>query len=256
MILLVLVVAYLTGTNPLQLLDAVGSGQPSGTSGAAVQVPSTSEYEDEQARFVSVVLADLEDTWGQLFVSLGSRYEAPSLVLFSDSVRSACGFNSAAVGPFYCPGDHKIYLDLSFYQQLAQRFGAPGDFAQAYVVAHEVGHHVQNLLGVSTQVSRAQRQSSQSEANQLSVRLELQADCFAGVWGFHANKERNLLEPGDVEEGLAAAQAIGDDSMQRGAGAAIRPESWTHGSSEQRARWLRRGLESGDLDQCDTFGTR
>jgi uncharacterized protein len=174
-------------------------------------------------------------------------------VLFSDQVDSSCGFASAAVGPFYCPGDGKVYVDLSFFRDLAQRFGAPGDFAQAYVIAHEVGHHVQNLLGLSDRVRDAQQRGGAAQANGLSVRLELQADCLAGVWGHHANRVRHLLEPGDVDEGLRAAAAIGDDRLQRQAGGTVQPESWTHGSSAMRGRWLRRGLETGDMKQCDTF---
>ena len=184
---------------------------------------------------------------------MGTRYEDPRLVLFTGSVRSACGFGSAATGPFYCPPDQKVYLDLSFFDELAQRFGAPGDFAQAYVIAHEVGHHVQNLLGIADKVTRLQRQASQTEGNALSVRVELQADCLAGVWGYHAKQDRNLIEPGDFESGLRAASAIGDDRLQRQSQGSVQPETWTHGSSEQRASWLRRGLESGDPKVCDTF---
>jgi hypothetical protein len=200
------------------------------------------------------VLGDTEDTWKRIFASRNSAYEEPVLVLFDGSVRSACGFASAAVGPFYCPGDHKVYLDLSFFRELDQRFAAPGDFAQAYVVAHEIGHHVQTLLGVSAQVDRARSGAGQAEANALQVRMELQADCLAGVWGHHANR-RQLLDSGDVEEGLRAAGAIGDDRLQRQAHGYVVPESFTHGSSEQRARWLQRGLQNGDLDACDTFNS-
>jgi hypothetical protein len=184
---------------------------------------------------------------------MGTRYEDPRLVLFTGSVRSACGFGSAATGPFYCPPDQKVYLDLSFFDELAQRFGAPGDFAQAYVIAHEVGHHVQNLLGIAEKITRLQHQASQAEGNALSVRVELQADCFAGVWGYHANHDRNLIEPGDFESGLRAASAIGDDRLQHKSSGSVQPETWTHGSSAQRTTWLRRGLESGDPKACDTF---
>jgi hypothetical protein len=194
-------------------------------------------------------LGDTEDTWGRIFAENGRQYQAPTLVLFSDAVESACGFNSAAVGPFYCPPDHKVYLDLSFFRQLSREFGAPGDFAQAYVIAHEVGHHVQNLLGISSQTDRRRRMAGEAEANRLSVRLELQADCFAGVWSHHANN-RNLLEPGDVENGLRAAQAIGDDLLQKRAQGYANPDSFTHGTSEQRARWLLRGLETGQIEAC------
>ncbi|MGE0640897.1 MAG: neutral zinc metallopeptidase [Thermoanaerobaculia bacterium] len=252
MALLLLLFALITGQNPLQLLDAIGGGSASVDSGAAVQGEQGAPA-DELGRFAATILASTEDVWTQVFAAEGQRYQPPTLVLFSDSVASACGMASAAMGPFYCPGDGKVYLDLSFFQLLAQRFQAPGDFAAAYVIAHEVGHHVQNLLGINEQVTRAQRGASAEEANALSVRLELQADCLAGVWGHHANKTRNLLEPGDVEEGLRAAAAIGDDMMQRQAGARVQPESWTHGSSEMRVQWLKQGLTTGDSDQCDTF---
>jgi uncharacterized protein len=184
---------------------------------------------------------------------MGKRYEEPRLVLFTRAVQSACGLGSAAVGPFYCPLDQKVYLDLSFFDELGRRFGAPGDFAQAYVIAHEVGHHVQNLLGIAERVNRLQRQTSRGEGNALSVRMELQADCFAGVWGHHAKRDRNLIEAGDFEEGLRAASAIGDDRLQHLSRGAVQPETWTHGSSEQRVTWLRRGLEAGDPSACDTF---
>ena len=183
----------------------------------------------------------------------GRTYRPPTLVLFSGAVSSACGFNSAAVGPFYCPADSKVYIDLSFFEELSRRFGAPGDFAQAYVLAHEVGHHIQNELGISTQVRRAQQRSSQTQANQLSVRLELQADCLAGVWARQAHERQQLLEPGDVEEGLRAAQAIGDDQIQRRSRGYVVPESFTHGSAEQRQRWLSEGLRTGDMAACETF---
>lgn len=256
-LVVVLVVSYLTGTNPLELLQLVGGsgGGPvavDSSPGAAGQASSPAE--DELARFAGVVLADTEATWTRVFAERGLEYPQPTLVLFRDAVDSACGFNSAAVGPFYCPADSRLYVDLVFFDELGRRFGAPGDFAQAYVIAHEVGHHLQNVLGINRQVAeRQQRARSQAEANELSVRLELQADCFAGVWGHRAHGERQLLEPGDVEEGLAAAAAIGDDRMQRASTGRVVPESWTHGSSEMRARWLRRGLESGDIEVCDTF---
>ncbi|NIP81547.1 MAG: flagellar biosynthesis protein FlgM, partial [Gemmatimonadetes bacterium] len=195
---------------------------------------------------------DTEDAWHPQFRALGLQYREPDLVLFRDAVRSACGIAGSAVGPFYCPRDARIYLDLSFFHQLASRFGAPGDFAQAYVIAHEVGHHVQNLLGISDEVQSRQQRSGRTDANALSVQLELQADCLAGVWGAHAARE-DMLEPGDVEEGLRAAAAIGDDMIQRRQGGAVAPESFTHGTSEQRVRWFRRGLSTGDPRQCDTF---
>jgi predicted metalloprotease len=207
--------------------------------------------DDPQAQFIGVVLKDTENAWNAIFQKGGRRYQEPTLVLFEGRVASACGLASAAVGPFYCPADSKVYLDLSFFRELDRRFGAPGDFAQAYVVAHEVGHHVQNLLGLSDQVQQAQQRArSQEEANALSVRLELQADCFAGVYG-HFNKE--MLEPGDVEEGLRAAAAIGDDMIQKQSQGHVAPESWTHGSSEMRVKWLRQGLAAGDPGACDTF---
>ena len=209
--------------------------------------------DDEAAQFVSVVLADTEDTWHALLGAAGGEYREPTLVLFSDAVDSACGFAQAAMGPFYCPGDQKVYIDLGFFDELESRFGAPGDFAQAYVIAHEVGHHVQNLLGVASRVQTARQQASESEANALSVMMELQADCFAGVWGHHADRSRDLLEVGDVEEGLNAAAAIGDDRLQRQAQGYVVPDAFTHGSSEQRVRWFREGLASGDPNACNTF---
>ncbi len=252
-LILVLILSWLTGTNPLQLLQVAEQLQPPA---ATVGEPgATGPVQDELGQFSSTVLADTEEVWSKLFAAQGARYQAPRLVLFDQAVQSACGLNSAAVGPFYCPPDGSVYLDLSFFAELDRRFGAPGDFAAAYVIAHEVGHHVQNLLGYSEAVTRAQREArSQQEANELSVRLELMADCLAGVWAHHAHRDRNLLEPGDVEEGLAAAAAIGDDRMQSLATGRVQPESWTHGSSEMRAQWLRRGLETGDPDACETFG--
>jgi predicted metalloprotease len=249
-ILIVLVIAYLTGQNPLQLLQTVNDTGDGAAPDVATGVPSG----DPSAEFVAVVLGDTEETWDRVFAQAGDRYDPPVLVLFEDQVQSACGFASAAVGPFYCPGDRKVYLDLSFFRDLSQQFGAPGDFAQAYVVAHEVGHHVQNLLGVASRVDQMRRQMSETQANALSVRQELQADCFAGVWGHHAQR-KDLLEPGDIEEGLQAAAAIGDDRLQRQSRGYITPESFTHGSSAQRVDWLRRGLDAGQLDQCDTFGS-
>lgn len=246
-LLLVLAVSCLTGTNPLALLQMVEENQPAETQ----SVPTGAPANDPAAEFVSVVLGDTEETWNRIFQSSGRQYQEPVLVLFDGSVRSACGGATAASGPFYCPADQKVYLDLSFFRELDKRFGAPGDFAAAYVVAHEVGHHVQNLLGINRQVQQSQQGSSRAGANALSVQLELQADCFAGVWGQHANRKQ-LLEQGDVEEGLAAAAAIGDDRLT---GGRVSPESFTHGTSEQRARWLRQGLSSGDVNSCDTFRT-
>jgi predicted metalloprotease len=253
----VVVIGLLMGVNPLTLLSLVGGG-----SGGVTQAPQTapapgkpaqSGARDEQAEFVSVVLAETEDTWSQIFAAAGKRYPPPTLVMFSEGVRSACGLASAAAGPFYCPGDQKVYIDLSFFRELDQRFGAPGDFARAYVVAHEIGHHVQNVLGIAGKVHDLQQRVSEGQANALSVRMELQADCLAGVWAHHTNKRRAILEEGDVEEGLRAAAAIGDDRIQRQAQGYVRPESWTHGSSEMRVRWFKRGLQTGSVEQCDTF---
>jgi predicted metalloprotease len=209
--------------------------------------------EDQMADFVAAVLGSTEETWTEIFARGGKRYQKPVLVLFSGAVQSACGFAQAAVGPFYCPGDNKLYIDLAFYRDLQDRFRAPGDFAQAYVIAHEVGHHVQNLLGIAEQVRRAQSRASKDQGNALQVRMELQADCFSGIWAAHANRKRKILEPGDVEEGLRAAAAIGDDRIQMSTRGYVSPESFTHGSSEQRVRWFRRGLESNDVKACDTF---
>jgi predicted metalloprotease len=212
-----------------------------------------SAVENELADFTSVVLADTEDTWTPLFAGMGQRYRAPTLVMFTGSVQSACGFGQAAMGPFYCPGDEKIYIDLSFYDDLRQRHGAPGDFAQAYVIAHEVGHHVQTLLGVSSDVQARSRGLSADETNELSVRQELQADCYAGVWANHANTTRQVLEVGDFEEAIAAAESIGDDRLQREAQGYVVPESFTHGTSAQRMRWFTTGFETGAVAACDTF---
>jgi len=260
-LVVVLMISWLTGVNPLELLQLVGGGERGGpvavdSSPGLPEAAGGTPEEEERARFVAVVLADTEETWTRILAEHGQQYPPPKLVLFRDAVDSACGFHSAAVGPFYCPIDAKLYVDLAFFDDLGRRFGAPGDFAQAYVIAHEVGHHLQNALGINQQVQqRQQRARSQEDANELSVRLELQADCFAGVWGNRAHGDRQLLEPGDVEEGLAAAAAIGDDRLQHASTGRVVPESWTHGSSEMRARWLRRGLEGGDIEACDTFAT-
>lgn len=244
-IVLLLLVSALTGTNPIDLLNQTSEQAPAGTSG-------TSEG-DPQKQFVSVVLADTEETWQQVFQEHQERYTPPVLVLFTQATQSACGVGSAATGPFYCPPDRKVYLDLSFFRELDERFGAPGDFAQAYVIAHEVGHHVQTLTGVSAQTSAARSRLGGRAANSISVRQELQADCYAGVWGHYAAR-RGLLEPGDAEEGLRAAAAIGDDRLQQQSQGYVAPESFTHGSSADRVRWLRRGLDSGHMEACDTFG--
>ncbi len=246
----IVLIALFFGVDPSILLQGIqetnvpqtSSPQPQGRGG-----------EDEMRQFVARVLGSTERTWTKIFEAGGRTYEKPTLVLFSDAVQSACGFGQAASGPFYCGPDHKIYIDLSFYRDLRQRFDAPGDFAQAYVIAHEVGHHVQNLLGIMSKVQAAQSRAGEQQAKALSVRLELQADCLAGVWANFAHRERNILEPGDIEEGLNAAAQIGDDRMQMRAQGRVVPEGFTHGSAEQRVRWFRRGIESGDLKQCDTF---
>jgi predicted metalloprotease len=252
-LLLVLLYVLLTGEDPQPVVDVLQQARAGGPSASIPSDAGTGgPISDELGQFASVVLADTEDTWNALFSQAGQTYREPNLVLFSRQVQSACGFASAAVGPFYCPGDGKVYIDLAFFEQLARRFGAPGDFAQAYVIAHEVGHHVQNLLGISDYVRDRQRRLSRADGNEMSIRLELQADCLAGVWGHHQQR-RSMLEPGDIEEGMAAASAVGDDNMQRRATGTIQPESWTHGSAEQRQVWFRRGLEGGDPDACDTF---
>ena len=251
-IVIVLIVSWLTGANPLTLLQMAGGIGGGGSEAPAQQGQVGAPAGDPQAEFAAVVLASTEDAWTRVFQQAGERYQPPTLVLFNDAVQSACGTNSAAVGPFYCPADQKLYIDLGFFRELDQKFGAPGDFAQAYVIAHEVGHHLQVLLGVSEQVSAARQRASETEGNRLSVLQELQADCFAGVWGNHAGQK--MLQDGDVEEGLRAAAAIGDDTLQRRSQGRVSPESWTHGSSEQRVEWLRRGLSQGTIEACDTFG--
>ncbi len=254
-ILVLVVGAWLLGVDPLQIVSLLAGG-----GGETLQLPDSgappsgaAAPTDPGADFVSVVLADTEDGWSALFEQAGSRYRPPKLVLFSQVVRSACGTAEVAMGPFYCPPDQTVYIDLDFYRELRDRFGAPGDFAQAYVIAHEVGHHVQALLGTSEQVRAAQQSAGEAQANALSVRLELQADCFAGVWAHHADRARQLLEAGDVEEGLAAAAAIGDDRLQQQTQGRVVPESFTHGSSRQRVEWFSRGLEAGSIESCDTF---
>jgi len=243
------VIALLLGVDPSQLLQGnLGDDSP----GYAPRAPTSSEQADLKD-FVSAVLADTEDTWSQQFRTLGLTYQDPKLVLFSGAVDSACGFAQSAMGPFYCPPDRKVYLDLSFFQELEDRFQAPGDFAGAYVIAHEVGHHVQNLLGIMDKVDALRRRASETEANALSVRLELQADCLAGVWAVNADRARHILEAGDIEEGLQAAAAVGDDRLQRQSQGYVVPDSFTHGSSEQRVRWFKRGFDSGRIDACDTF---
>ena len=245
-VILLLVISALTGTNPLDLISSTSPGSgPVGTNGL--------HDEDPQAKFVSVVLKDTEDTWAGVLREHGQSYRAPTLVLFNDATQSGCGLGQSAMGPFYCPNDEKVYLDLSFFRDLDERFGAPGDFARAYVVAHEVGHHIQTLTGITERVDAARQRAGVRGSNALSVRVELQADCYAGVWGHYA-AQRGLLEPGDAEDGLRAAAAIGDDRLQQQTQGRVVPESFTHGTSQQRVEWLRRGLDGGKVESCDTFG--
>lgn len=250
--IVVLVLALLLGADPRQLLEQTRGGDP--TSGTQTSRP-VNPAEEEAKQFSATVLASTEDVWADIFRQQGMTYRKPTLVLFTGQVSSACGNAGAAVGPFYCPGDEKLYLDLSFFNELQRRFRAPGDFAQAYVIAHEVGHHVQNLLGTMEKVDSVRGRMSESQANELSVRLELQADYFAGVWAHYA-QQKGLLEAGDIEEALGAASAVGDDSLQRETQGYVVPDSFTHGTSEQRSRWFRKGLETGDIRQGDTFSSR
>ncbi len=249
----VAVIALLLGVDPRIVINTVGQLSSVAPSQPSRSPVSGSPQDEKTKKLMSVVLADTEDTWGAIFKQAGSRYEEPKLVLYTGQVASACGYGQAAMGPFYCPGDHKLYLDMSFFNDLATRHNAPGDFAQAYVIAHEVGHHVQNLLGIADQVQAAQRRGGEIQNNQLQVSMELQADCFAGVWANRANQFRQILEPGDLEEALAAASGVGDDRLQKQAQGYVVPESFTHGSSEQRMRWFTIGVKTGDLNQCDTF---
>jgi uncharacterized protein len=249
-IVLGLLALYFTKDPTMLLQSLTNGGDTTQQSSGPYQESAT---EAESSGLIKATLASTEDVWGQIFTQAGKQYQQPTLVMFSGTDTSGCGTAESAMGPFYCPTDQKVYIDLSFYDELKQRFGAPGDFAQAYVIAHEVGHHVQNLLGISDKVHQAQQRGSEVDANALSVRLELQADCYAGVWAFHA---KQLLEPGDVEEALNAAQAIGDDRLQKQATGQVVPDSFTHGSSEQRMRWFKRGIDVGDINQCDTFKAR
>lgn len=226
---------------------------PGGATASKGSAANLSTADQELGEFVAVVLADTEDTWRTIFTQMGRAYEEPKLVLFRRQVKSACGLAQSAMGPFYCPGDHKLYIDLAFYEDMKTQLGAPGDFAQAYVIAHEVGHHVQTLLGVSAKVHQAQQSLPKTEANKLSVKMELQADCFAGIWGHFADTERSMIEVGDIEEALTAAAAIGDDRLQQQAQGTVRPESFTHGTSKQRVEWFKRGFDQGKLDACNTF---
>lgn len=252
--LVLILVAYFLGIDPSALLQS--QEVPSATEAPAGAGAGTGAPADPMVVFVSEVLADTEDTWKDVFrQSAGKVYEEPELVVFTGAVQSACGFAQAAMGPFYCPLDKRVFIDLAFYHDLKERFGAPGDFAQAYVIAHEVGHHVQNLMGLSRRVTEMQQRADRATANALSVRLELQADCFAGLWAQHAQRVRNRLEPGDLDEALQAASAIGDDRLQQQSRGYVVPESFTHGSSAQRRTWFRRGFEAGNLESCDTFNS-
>ncbi len=250
-VVVVLVLALFFGVDPSLLLQTAPPGAEGPAPGGGESRPDGAP--DAAADFISVVLADTEDTWTDVFAGSGQRYQVPRLVLFTGAVQSACGYAQAAVGPFYCPADQKVYIDLAFYDDLRDRFQAPGDFAQAYVIAHEVGHHVQNLLGLSAKVQQARQQVSEPEGNALSVRLELQADCLAGIWAHRADRTRQILEAGDIDEALAAASAIGDDRLQQQSRGYVQPDSFTHGSAAQRTRWFRRGFETGRLESCDTF---
>ena len=254
-----LVAGWIFGINPGTIIGVLG-GLEGAAPGATQQAPAPgatrSAPQDENARFVSTVLASTEDIWQETFQASGRDYRKPVLVLYRGSTRSACGTGQAAMGPFYCPGDEKVYLDLGFFETMRRQLGAPGDFAQAYVVAHEVGHHVQHLLGITGRVDALRGRQSEAQANAMSVRLELQADCFAGVWAGRSQQAKNWLEQGDLEEAMNAASQIGDDTLQQNAGGAVRPESFTHGSSAQRMRWFQRGFQSGQVSQCDTFQAR
>ncbi|WP_310493791.1 neutral zinc metallopeptidase [Dechloromonas sp.] len=253
-IAIALVASYFLGINPMTVLNMLsGGGMPAieQSAPAAHRPPA----DDQMAKFVSKVLASTEDTWNEVFRANGRQYQEPKLVLFTGATPTACGTGQSAMGPFYCPGDQKVYIDLAFYRDLKDRFKAPGEFAQAYVIAHEVGHHVQNLLGIAEKVYSTQQRVGKAEANALSVRMELQADCLAGVWGKRTDTMKSVLEPGDLEAALTAASAIGDDRLQQQSQGRIVPESFTHGSSDQRVRWFRKGFETGDMNQCNTFKT-
>jgi predicted metalloprotease len=253
-IVIALVASYFLGINPMTVLSLISGGSPAPAAHQAAS--SKPPADDRMAKFVSTVLADTEDVWKDVFTQGGATYREPRLVLFRGATPTACGQGQAAMGPFYCPGDQKVYIDLGFYETLKTRLGAPGDFAQAYVIAHEVGHHVQNLLGISSKMDEMRGRVSPTEYNALSVRLELQADCFAGVWAHHAQAARQLLEQGDVEEAMNAAAKIGDDALQRASGQSVVPESFTHGTSVQRQRWFDNGLKKGRIKSCDTFAVR
>jgi predicted metalloprotease len=251
---LVVVVGYFLGISPSTMLSLLAGGGGQGTAVPTQGTPVTGDSKDPQVDFVRAVLGETEDVWGAYFKGLGRTYTPPKLVLFSGRVESACGLASSASGPFYCPGDRRVYIDLAFYRQLATEFGAPGDFARAYVIAHEVGHHVQNLLGITDKAEREEQGAGKVGANKVSVMVELQADCFAGVWASQANQARKILEPGDLESGLQAASSVGDDTLQKREQGTVVPDSFTHGTSAQRVKWFRRGFDAGTINNCDTFG--
>lgn len=252
-IVIALLGGWIFGINPLTILGLLSGGQPAQVQQAPAQRPPA---DDRMAQFVSTVLADTEDVWTDVFRKGGAQYQDPKLVLFRGATSTACGTGQAAMGPFYCPADQKVYIDLGFYETLKNQLGAPGEFAQAYVIAHEVGHHVQHLLGISEKVDQQRGRVSQAQYNQLSVRLELQADCFAGVWAHHAQSARQILESGDIEAAMNAAAQIGDDALQKQSQGRVVPESFTHGTSAQRVRWFHNGLQNGSVQGCDTFSAR
>jgi predicted metalloprotease len=251
--IVIVVIGYFMGVSPSTLLSLLNGGDTQTTAPSA-QPQNGAAANDPQVDFVRAILGETEDVWGAYFSNMGKNYVPPKLVLFSGQVSSACGFASAAAGPFYCPGDQKVYIDLSFYRQLATEFGAPGDFARAYVIAHEVGHHVQNLLGITDKADRAEQRAGRTGANHVSVLIELQADCFAGVWAAQAEAARKILEPGDLEQGLQAASSVGDDTLQKREQGTVVPDSFTHGTSAQRVDWFRRGFDSAKIDNCNTLG--
>jgi uncharacterized protein len=250
--IVIVIAGYFLGVNPATLLGLL-NGSPDAPAPPSASAAAPSDAPDPQLDFVRAILGETEDVWGEYFQQRGHTYIPPHLVLFSGSISSACGLASAASGPFYCPGDQKVYLDTAFFQQLATQFGAPGQFGRAYVIAHEVGHHVQDLLGITQRASQDEQRSDRLGANHVSIEVELQADCYAGVWANQANKARRILEPGDIEQGLQAASAVGDDTLQKRMQGTVVPDSFTHGTSAQRVRWFRRGFDSGQIDSCDTF---
>jgi uncharacterized protein len=251
--IVIVVIGYFMGVNPSTLLSLLDGGDPQAVTAPSPENPAGGASNDPQVDFVRAILGETEDVWGAYFNNMGRTYIRPKLVLFSGHVSSACGLASSAAGPFYCPGDQKVYIDLSFYRQLATEFGAPGDFARAYVIAHEVGHHVQNLLGITEKADQAEQRAGRSGANHVSVLIELQADCFAGVWAAQAEAARKILQPGDLEQGLQAASSVGDDTLQKREQGTVVPDSFTHGTSAQRVSWFRRGFDSGKVDNCNTF---